>query len=72
MLRYLSASALAIVVVLSVTAASSQQSSVRLFVRHEVNDYTVWRKAYNDFDADRKAAGVTDAAVFLSLDRQPK
>jgi quinol monooxygenase YgiN len=66
--RYIFALALAIVVVLSVTTASSQQSNVRLFVRHEVNDYAVWRKAYDGFDADRRAAGVTGAAVYRSID----
>ena len=26
----------------------------RVFVRHNVADYKVWRKAYDDFDAERK------------------
>ena len=40
----------------------------RLFVRHNVADYKLWRKAYDDFDAERKALGVTGHAVFQSID----
>jgi hypothetical protein len=40
----------------------------RLFVRHNVADYKVWRKAYNEFDAERKALGVIGQAVFQSVD----
>src|SRR5262249_40189511 len=40
----------------------------RLFVRHNVTDYKLWRKAYDDFDAERKALGVTGHAVFQSVD----
>lgn len=41
---------------------------VRLFVRHTVGDYDVWKKGYDGFDAKRRALGVTDQAVFRSLD----
>jgi hypothetical protein len=40
----------------------------RLFVRHNVSDYTKWRKAYDEFDAERKKLGVTAHAVFQSID----
>jgi hypothetical protein len=40
----------------------------RLFVRHNVADYTAWRKAYDDFDAERNTLGVTAHAVFQSID----
>src|SRR5262245_1714913 len=30
----------------------------RLFVRHNVADYRVWRKAYDDFDEERRKLGV--------------
>jgi quinol monooxygenase YgiN len=40
----------------------------RIFVRHKVADYKVWRQAYDDFDAERKALGVTGHQVFQSLD----
>jgi hypothetical protein len=39
----------------------------RMFVRHNVADYKAWRKAYDDFDAERKALGVTGHAVFLTI-----
>ncbi|HKO09154.1 MAG TPA: cyclase [Alphaproteobacteria bacterium] len=37
---------------------------VRLFVRHEVADYTTWRRVYDKFDAERKAMGATARQVF--------
>lgn len=40
----------------------------RMFVRHEVEDYEVWRKAYDDFDDERRGMGVTDDAVYRSVD----
>lgn len=41
---------------------------VRMFVRHKVKDYRVWRKAYNGFDAERGTMGVIGAAVYRSAD----
>jgi hypothetical protein len=40
----------------------------RLFVRHNVADYRAWRKAYDDFDTERRNLGVTAHAVFQSID----
>jgi hypothetical protein len=40
----------------------------RLFVRHNVADYRAWRKAYDDFDVERKKLGVIAHAVFQSID----
>jgi hypothetical protein len=40
----------------------------RLFVRHNVADYRAWRKAYDDFDAERRKLGVIAQAVFQSID----
>ena len=40
---------------------------VRMFVRHRVNDYAVWRKAYDDFDGERNGMGVIGDAVFQSV-----
>jgi hypothetical protein len=40
---------------------------VRLFIRHSVADYTAWRRAYDDFDEERRGMGVTDHAVFQSV-----
>jgi hypothetical protein len=36
----------------------------RLFVRHGVADYAKWRKAYDEFDAERRGMGVIGAAVY--------
>ena len=35
-----------------------------LFVRHSVADFGKWKKAYDDFDAERKAQGVTSHGVY--------
>jgi hypothetical protein len=37
---------------------------IRMFIRHKINDYGTWRKAYDAFDAERRTLGVTGAAVF--------
>ena len=39
---------------------------VRMFVRHIVRDYKVWRKAYNSLDKERKKMGVKRHAVYRS------
>ena len=41
---------------------------VRMFVRHMVKDYGVWRKAYDDFDGERSGYGVKGDAVFQAVD----
>jgi len=41
---------------------------IRLFVRHTVADPGAWRKGYDDFDATRRSMGVTDDAVYQSID----
>ncbi len=40
---------------------------VRMFVRHRVNDYTVWRKAYDAFETERSGFGVRGHAVFQTV-----
>ena len=50
------------------TAQPAAAANVRLFVRHEVNDYAAWRKAYNEFDKTRRKLGVTAQAVYQSTD----
>lgn len=40
----------------------------RMFIRHKVKDYTAWRKAYDAFDPERAALGVTGNHVFRSVD----
>jgi len=40
---------------------------VRMMVRHRVNDYARWRKAYDGFEDTRKRMGVTGATVFQAV-----
>jgi quinol monooxygenase YgiN len=37
-----------------------------LFVRHDVADFTTWKKAYDDFNAERATLGVTGHGVYQS------
>ena len=53
---------------LAASATSASAADVRLFVRHEVNDYAAWRKAYNEFDKTRRKLGVTAQAVYSLAD----
>ena len=41
---------------------------VRMFVRHLVENYGTWRRAYNAFDAERKDMGVIGDGVYRALD----
>jgi heme-degrading monooxygenase HmoA len=41
---------------------------VRLFVRHKVHDYAVWRKAYDGFKPTRIKLGVQAQAVYCDVD----
>ena len=50
------------------TAAPADAAGVRMFVRHEVTDYTTWRKAYDGFNATQRQMGVTAQAVYQSTD----
>ena len=69
MYRILFAFALVVATAFAVVPpASTHGSSVRMFVRHNVSDYATWRKAYNDFDAERKTMGVTGDRVYQSVD----
>ena len=40
---------------------------VRMFIRHVVRDYRVWRRAYNAFDAERRGMGVEGHAVYRAV-----
>lgn len=35
-----------------------------LFVRHKVKEFSVWKAAYDAFDAERKTMGVTNQGVY--------
>jgi len=51
-----------------VAAASARAGDARLFARHEVADYGVWRKAFNAFAPTQKKLGVISSAVYRSAD----
>jgi quinol monooxygenase YgiN len=38
------------------------------FVRHRVSDYSKWREVYDSVAGMQKAAGVTEEAVYRSVD----
>ena len=40
---------------------------IRLFVRHRVSDFPTWKKAYDDFDPERRDRGVKTDAVFQTV-----
>ena len=37
---------------------------IRMFVRHQVHDFSAWKRAYDAFDAERRSLGVRGDAVF--------
>jgi hypothetical protein len=39
-----------------------------LFARHEVSDFNTWKRAYDDFDSERSAMGVTAHGVYRAED----
>jgi ABC-type sugar transport system substrate-binding protein len=61
---------LACLIATTVLAAAgvARAADVRLFVRHEVADYGVWKKAYDGFASAQKKAGVIYQAVYQSTD----
>ena len=40
---------------------------VRMFVRHQVADYSAWRATYDSIERERNELGVTAHAVFQSV-----
>lgn len=43
-------------------------ADVRMFVRHDVADYTVWKKGYNAYAPTQKKMGVFFEAVYQSAE----
>lgn len=39
-----------------------------LFVRHDVADFATWKKAYDDFNAERETLGVTGHGAYQAED----
>lgn len=50
------------------TAVPASAADVRMFVRHEVTDYAMWRKSYDAFKPTQKEMGVTAQSVYQSVD----
>ena len=50
------------------TLQPAAAAEVRVYVRHEVNDYAAWRKVYNEFNATRRKLGVINQAVYRTVD----
>jgi len=40
---------------------------VRMFIRHVVRDYRMWRRAYNAFDKERRGMGVVGHTVYRAV-----
>ncbi len=49
-------------------AGAAWAEGVRMFVRHEVADYGVWRKAFDGFAHTQKKMGVGFKAVYQSTE----
>ena len=49
-------------------AGAAQAKDARLFVRHEVADYGVWRKAFDAFAPTAKKSGAINGSVYRSAD----
>ena len=41
---------------------------IRVFVKHQVEDFAEWKRVYDAFDETRTEMGVTDDAVFQATD----
>ncbi len=48
--------------------SGSVSADVRLFVRHQVDDFSVWVKGYDAYSKAQKRAGIFHKAVYQSLD----
>ena len=52
------------------TVGAAWAGDVRMFVRHEVADYGVWRTAFDSFAPTQKKMGVIFKAVYQSAENQ--
>jgi hypothetical protein len=50
------------------TVGVARAADVRMFVRHEVADYSAWRKAYDAFAPTQKKMGVIYKAEYQSTE----
>ena len=42
--------------------------TIRMFIQHDVADYALWKKHYDDFSNNQKAHGVINEFVYQSID----
>ena len=49
-------------------AGAARAEDVRMFVRHDVADYGIWRKTFDAFAPTQKKLGVIYKAVYQSTD----
>ena len=43
-------------------------NTTRMFIRHDLADYLLWKKHYDDFSSHRKTHGVINEFVYQSID----
>ena len=52
----------------AIAGQPAKAADVHMFVRHEVNDYAAWRKAFDAFRPEGKKMGAATASVYQSVD----
>lgn len=50
------------------TSCFAGAQDVRMFVRHDVTDYAIWKKGYDGFSGFQKSHGVFSQSVWQSTD----
>ena len=53
---------------LTSTVQPANAADVRMYIRHEVADYSAWRKTYDAFAGMQRKLGVTRQAVYQSVE----
>jgi hypothetical protein len=53
---------------LTATVRPADAADVRMYIHHEVADYTAWRKVYDAFASGQRKLGVTRQAVYQSIE----
>jgi hypothetical protein len=53
---------------LTATVRPAYAADVRMYIHHEVADYSAWRKVYNAFAGGQRKLGVTRQAVYQSIE----
>lgn len=48
--------------------SSAHAQGVRLFARHTVADFEIWKKGYDSYAKEQKKAGVIKKSVYRSID----